>query len=318
MRRNTLITLGLSTAFGGMAIFLTRGWINPSVAVQPVQATSISLVQPAKKMKTISVLVADIPLQFGDTLTPQNVRMVDFPVGAVPEGSFSDFDALFSDPAKPTVVLNQMAMNEPILNFKLSGPAGRATLSAMLGDDMRAVSIRVNDVSGVSGFVQPGDTVDVYFVQELEKDPVRGKPKFRMGGEQETMSYQNMALVQNIKILGTGQRSETVDNQVKLVKTVTLEVNAEQAQKLILARRAGELSLSLRQAGAQTRTTPEILHSKDLSADAGVKKPRRRTRPAQQPSGVSGVANVTVIRDGKMDQVSVFKDTQAEQKLAGG
>lgn len=324
MRRNTLITLGLSTAFGGMAILLTRGWINNAVTAHPEQARAITLVQPPKKMETVPVLVADMPLNFGDRLTPQNIRLVEFPVGAVPEGSFADFDALFTDPSKPTVVLNQMAANEPILSFKLSGPAGRATLSSLLGEDMRAVSIRVNDVTGVAGFVQPGDTVDVYFTQQMEdKGAPTSKREFLMRGEQTTKNYQNMTLVQNIKILGTGRRSETVNNQVKLVKTVTLEVSAEQAQKLTLAMRVGDLSLSLRQAGSQVETASEILRSKDLGADAATKpvakkstqRRRVRTTRTAQPSGV---ASVIVVRDGKMNQVSVFKDAGTKAKLAGG
>lgn len=325
MRRNTLITLGLSTAFGALAIVLARGWINTAVSTQYEQTRPAAAAQAVTNIKTVPVLVADMSLQFGDRLTPQNVRIAEFPADAVPEGSFSDIDSLFSNPDVPTVVLGQMAANEPILGFKLSGPGGRATLSALLGENMRAVSLRVNDVSGVAGFVQPGDTVDVLFVQEME-DTKGASPQreFMRNSERSKTNYQNMTLVQNIKVLGSGQRSETVNNQVVVVKTVTVEVTPRQAQKLALAMRVGELSLSLRQAGSQALNALEVMKGKDLRADRaapkhGAKmKTKRAYTPKPRSKNTSGVASIIVVRDGKVKQVKVFKDTDTTAKLAGG
>lgn len=327
MRRNTLITLGVSTVFGGLAIVLARGWINDAVTTQYEQSRPAKITAlPIRKMKTYPVLVADIPLNFGDKLTPQNVRVVEFPKNAIPEGSFSAIDELFSNPEIPTVALTQIAANEPVLGFKLSGPGGRATLSSILSDNMRAISIRVNAVSGVAGFVQPGDTVDVFFIQELEQ--VKGRPSRRdvlRKTETSKTNYKSTILVQNIKILGSDQRSETINNRVQVVKTVTLEVTPAQAQKLSLAMRVGELSLSLRRAGSDDKTAARTMNSETLSADAPTtalkkkSKPRRKTKPrAKKTKPQTGVASVIVVRGQEVAQVRVFKDIETKTAMVGG
>lgn len=326
MRRNTLITLGVSTVFGGLAIVLARGWINTAVSSQYEQARSTTIALPVKKMKTYPVLVADVPLNFGDKLTPQNVRLVEFPKNAIPEGSFAGLDELFSNPEMPTVALTQIAANEPVLGFKLSGPGGRASLSSVLSDNMRAISIRVNEVSGVAGFVQPGDAVDVFFIQEME--PAKGRPSRRdVLNKKETSktSYKSTTLVQNIKVLGSDQRSETINNRVQVVKTVTLEVTPAQAQKLSLALRVGELSLSLRQVGSKDKTIAKTMNSETIRADtltATLKKkpkPRRKSKPAlKKKKPTSGVASVIVVRGQEVAQVRVFKDLETKTAMVGG
>ena len=325
VRLNTLVTLGISGTFGILAIFLARGWINGAVNDQYAQSRPAVKIRPVKKIKTVPVLVADTGLQFGDRLTPQNVRVADYLVSAVPEGSFTNFDELFVDPDNQPLVLTQIAANEPLLAFKLSGAGGRAILSTKITENMRAVSIRVNDVSGVAGFVQPSDKVDIFLTEEIDVYiPRKMSPTSRKTLEQaKSNNFKTSLLLQNVKVLGANQTYHTIEGKAKVVKTITLEVSLQQAQKLALAKRVGELSLTLRHAGSTEAVTATTLNVSDLTRSKPKKSNRwARTKaittPATAKPAVSGAASVTVIRGGEYDQVRVFKDETPEAQMAGG
>ncbi|RVA70497.1 Flp pilus assembly protein CpaB, partial [Mesorhizobium sp. M7A.F.Ca.US.006.04.2.1] len=107
-----------------------------------------------------TVVVAAMPLKFGDTLSADKLREVAWPAGSIPTGAFKTTkEALAGEGIRQA--LQTISANEPVLASKITGPGQRATLSAVLGEGMKAVSIRVNDVLGVAGFVFPGDRVDV-------------------------------------------------------------------------------------------------------------------------------------------------------------
>ena len=315
VRTNTVITLGASAAFGILAIVIARGWVNDAVSNQYQQsrAQTSSIVLP--KANTVPVLVADMDLNFGDQLTQQSVRLVDMPEGALPLGSYTEFDQLFSNPNLPTVALTRMVANEPVLDFKISGPGGRGSLSAIIGEDMRAVAIRVNDVAGVGGFIVPGDYVDVMMTRDT--DPT--KP----GGLKVT----NL-LVQKLKVLGTDQNNNQQDAEPQVVQTVTLEVKNEEAQKLILGMSVGKLSLTLRRVGETDEDVALSVSVEDLQSLSKKRAPvRRRTMRGSgtgkalsvlKPTTTGSSAKVTVIRDGKRDQVKVKKEPETQPKMAGG
>ncbi len=131
-------------------------------------------------------------------------------------------------------VLSSIEENEPVLKWKISGPGQRASLSALISDNgMKAVTIRVDEIKGVAGFVLPGDRVDIYLTRTDE-----GKQQF------------TDLLLQNIKVLAVGRSADDREEKAKVVKAVTFEVNPVAAQKLVLASSAGRLSLVLRRAGA--------------------------------------------------------------------
>lgn len=314
MRTNTIITLGASAAFGILAIVIARGWVNDAVSSQYQQSRADTASISLPKTKTVPVLVADMDLNFGDQLTQQSVRLVDMPEDALPLGSYTEFDQLFTNPELPTVALTRMVANEPVLDFKISGPGGRGSLSAIIGEDMRAVAIRVNDVAGVGGFIVPGDYVDVMMTRDL--DPT--KP----GGEKVTG-----LLVQKLKVLGIDQNNDQLAADPQVVQTVTLEVQNEAAQKLILGMTVGKLSLTLRRAGEMDDEPALTVSVADLNT-LSKKRPTTRRRSARA-SGASGPvriqqtpggssASVTVIRDGERNQVKVKKEPETQPKMAGG
>src|SRR5207237_4743953 len=118
----------------------------------------------AQEQRLARIVVASRPLEFGQPLTTENLRMANFPANSVPDGAFRSID----DATRGgRVALRAIVVNEPVLADKVSGTDGRAVLAANLEPGMRAVSIPVTAVTGVSGFVRPGDIVDVLLTRSV-------------------------------------------------------------------------------------------------------------------------------------------------------
>src|SRR5262249_52381889 len=126
-----------------------------------------SLEASKKPIATQTIVVASKSLRFGNELGTMSLRELPWPEDAVPTGAFSKISDLLSGPRR--VVLTPIDASEPLLATKTTGPGQRATPSAALTDGMRAVTIRVNDVEGVAGFVLPGDRVDVALTRQNDK-----------------------------------------------------------------------------------------------------------------------------------------------------
>jgi len=140
------------------------------------------------------------------------------------------------------VVLSAIEENEPVLGWKITGPGQRASLSALIGDDMKAVTIRVNDVLGVAGFVLPGERVDILLTR-TEAQEVGDKVAVQQN------SFTDV-LLRNVRVLAVDQLADDRTEKPTPAKAVTIEVGTEQAQKLVLAASVGQLALALRSAGS--------------------------------------------------------------------
>ena len=215
MRTNNLIILVVAIVLGGVAAILTRNW----------------LVSHAQSTQAGTIVVATAPLDFGTEITAKNVAEIPWAAGSLPDGAFATPEQLLKDGRR--MALASISRNEPILLGKVTGPNQPATLSSMLGPGKRAVTIRVDDVRGVAGFIQPGDRVDVVLI--------------RTEAESKSNDSYSDVILQSAKVLAidqvTGERSE----KATIAKAVTLEVSAEDAQKILLATNIGRLSLILRQ-----------------------------------------------------------------------
>ncbi len=317
MRRSTILSLGASVAFGVFAVIMARSWINDAIRdeysrhAQPATGFTTEF----KQAEFVPVVVATRNLSFGERLTTEDLRVVEFPMDAIPSGTYETMNQIFVDPSKPTVVLRRMAENEAVLDYKISGPGARGSLSSLIGEGMRAVSVRVSDVTGVSGFVMPGDYVDVIYTRDEES---------RRNGN----SLKSDVLIQNIKVLGIDQDLNDMTNVPSVVKTVTLEVSNLDAQKLHLAQDAGKISLTLRQAGDTIIEQTSSVHQQSILANQQrtiIRPVTRRVATAPQPKKAktaSRLAEVTIFRGDERDQVQVLKDpTDTEtgtSELAGG
>lgn len=222
MRRQTVIALAVAVVLGLVAVYLANAYIG----------RSDQLVQQAQQ-GTTKVAVAAVPLEYGIDITPDKVRFVDYPSSSIPAGAFSDFNQL-APAGKRRVVLRPMAINEPILATKLAGEGLGPSIAYLLPDGMRAAAVRLNDVSGVAGFVQPMDTVDVLITRQMPGP---------------NAAQVTDVLLQAAKVIAIDQNAQGADGKPVLARTATLEVSPIDAQKLALAQNVGSLSLVLRKPG---------------------------------------------------------------------
>ncbi|MGD9728096.1 MAG: Flp pilus assembly protein CpaB [Nitrospiraceae bacterium] len=164
------------------------------------------------------------------------MKTVQYPDGGVPVGAFKNSDEL-----KGRVILSNLKKNEPILESKLA-PISVKTggVAAVMDPSKRAMAVKVNEVVGLPGFVQPGDRVDVMATFE---DP-RDKGKDGQGRKAEITKV----VLENTLVLATDTQMERADGDEKptAVKVITLEVSLDEAEKLAMAENGGKLRLALR------------------------------------------------------------------------
>jgi pilus assembly protein CpaB len=175
---------------------------------------------------TVDVVVAAEPIPLGTRIESKNVKVVTWPRNIAPEGAFADPKAVIDSVARVSIDKNQPLSQSQLL----IGTGG--LLATMIPDGMRAMSVRVDDVTGVSGFITPNSRVDVL---------VAGNA----GGGENPEQHSKLGL-QNIKVLAIGKSIEQRDEKAVEVPTVTLLVSPDQAEKLTLAAKYEPVRLALR------------------------------------------------------------------------
>jgi pilus assembly protein CpaB len=231
--------IGFAVVFGLLAVFLAQSWLNSQAEMRMKNLES-----QKKPVATETIVVAAKPLRFGNELGAMSLREIAWAQGQVPAGAFSKISDLLSSGRR--VVLTAIEENEPILASKVTGSGQRATLSAVLQDGMKAVTVRVNDVEGVAGFVLPGDRVDVMLTRQQEKNATTD------------------VVLQNVRVLAVDQVADERADKPALAKAITLEVEVASAQKLALAATVGTLALALRKAGEATPSNTRRITLSDL------------------------------------------------------
>jgi pilus assembly protein CpaB len=225
---------------GGIVVFLLRNVIDQQIALNTPKATQV----PAENAIPLAkVVVATRDLYFGDKLVADFLEEKDWPAELVPEGSFDSAEKLIQQNRS---VIRPVTKNEPILAGKLTGEGGRATLSAVVTDEMRAITISINDILGVAGFVLPGDHVDIMLTRESNGQLI------------------NDIFMQNMKVLAIDQLANDQADKPNPARSVTFEATPKQAQKLTLAAQIGTLSLALRQVVDTAEAPAETLTVADL------------------------------------------------------
>jgi pilus assembly protein CpaB len=255
--------IGFAVVFGLLAVFIAQVWLNNEADQRLKSLEAQRKAEPPAR----TIVVATKPLRFGDELNASSMREVAWPNDALPVGAFAKVADILTG---KRIALAAIDANEPILKAKITGPGQRATLSAVLDEHMKAVTVRVNDVDGVAGFVLPGDHVDV-LVTRTDKD--------------NTLTD---VVAQNLRVLAIDQLADDRSEKPYVVKAVTLEVDIGQGQKIALAARAGTLSLLLRKAGELTDDASHRVSLSDLGQTAsardtrfinvGVNRPSRQER----------------------------------------
>lgn len=291
MKKRSFWMLGLAALFAVAAVFLAQDWLNERTAASVAE----------QKVQMANVVVASTPLEYGGVIRKEHLRVMQWPKESVPDSVFGSVDELVKEGTE-RVVLRRIEANEPIFKSKVSGFGERASLSTLIESDMRAATIRVNDVNGVAGFVLPGDRVDILITRSKED----GKKTSR-GANLITD-----VLLQNVKVLAIDQVTDEVRDKPTVAKAVTLEVTAHQTQKLVLAQSVGSLSLALRNVGDANAAASKTVSISDLRATEGndlwAGGKQRTKKPVSQPVAVVApvkpvVATATPVEVAKVGMV---------------
>lgn len=226
----------------------------------------LSSAQAHTKMNNI--VVAKVDIQPGTKVIAEQLTTVQYAPEAMPNGTFESPDKLIG---RVTVV--QINAREPITDFKLAPEGSAGGLSAVLPEGYRAMTVKVDDVVGVSGFLLPGALVDVVVVINPAE----------MNGQQNPISK---IVLQNIKVLANGQNIDRPksDREAESVKAVTLQVTPEQAEKLALASTEGKLQLVMRNTVDQgDEVTPGVDKRSLLGGDRAIPAPEPGALKSEQP-----------------------------------
>ena len=219
MRIGSILTTfaGLALA-GGAAFFANEQILSSESSANATAAPDYT-----------EIAVATQAIQFGQEIEPHLIRMQRWPNEALPQGAFLDSAALLpQENGETRRAKSAIVQGEVVLVSKLSGYGEKVTITQKLGENTRAMAIKVDAATAVGGFVTPGDFVDIVLTQGAN-DGLRA-----------------VTILQNVRVIGVDQQSEEQTDAAVIARTITVEVTPIEGQKLALAQKAGTLSLTLR------------------------------------------------------------------------
>jgi pilus assembly protein CpaB len=218
-----------------------------------------------KPSKTEPVVVAAVPLALGNRVLASQLRVIDWPAGSTPAGSFKR-----PEDCAGRALITAVVPNEAILEPKLAPREAGAGLPAVIPEGMRAVSVRVDDVVGVAGFTMPGTMVDVL---------VTGDAQNAGGNNAITRN-----ILEDVRVLAAGQQvQQDKDGKPQTVSVVTLLVDPEQANKLTMAATEGKIQLALRNTIDSKEAKPAAVFRASLFGGAPPAVPGRKRAVAAPP-----------------------------------
>ena len=237
-----VLILGLGLA--GFAVYMAQSYIESYQAQLEQERNS-----RGPQIDLVDVYVATERLEYGQRLLKKHVEKVAFPEASLPEGVFKAEDDLFpKGEAQPRTVLRAMEPKEALLSVKLTGPGEEAGITSQLERGMRAFAIKVDVSSGVSGFLRPGDRVDVYWTGQIDIDSNN-----RRGGRKEVTKL----IETGVRLIAVDQVANGDTTEAIIARTVTVSVRPHQVAALAQAQSTGRLSLSL--VGAEDDSVAEAI-----------------------------------------------------------
>jgi pilus assembly protein CpaB len=232
-----------------------------------------------------SVVVAGLVLPVGKKLDASDLKTGEWPENIVPAGCFSDMSELME-----RVVRVEMQPGEAVLETKLAPKGSEGGFSSIIPPGMRALTVSVNNSSGVSGFILPDARVDVLVTVSA---PARK--------EESTTKI----ILEDIKVLAVDQTFERKEDDPVLVQTVTLLVTPDDAEKLVLASTEGKLQLSLRNNSDRSSRTTAGVQLRELISKSGTTAGMAVTPRRNSPQGTAARPQVVeVIRSAKREEVT--------------
>ena len=275
------LVLLVGLALAGAAVYMARGFISNTQAQLNHEREF-----RAKTGPLVQVFVVNKPMNYGDVLTKEDVQLIYWQESAMPETVFQDAALLFPDEGKePRYILRQMEQFEPLLAVKVTEPGQPAGLTGQLAKGMRAFAVKVDVSSGVSGFVQPGDHVDIYWTGSVTG----------VDGELTRL------IESGVKIIAVDQTADNGNSGATVARTVTVAASPEEVARLAQAAATGRMALSLVWVGDESVDNGTI--EVDSNALLGI-LPEQQVVAAEVP-----VEKICTVRNRKGNEVT---ETQIE------
>ena len=261
MQLRSLLTCLVGVVVSGSAVTYTHAFMKSPAARQP--------------LRDVVVMVENIP--FGEVIELDMLAVQSWPAQAVPNGSFSSLDEIIGErDGQQRRAKYALAKGDILFASKISDFGEQVSITQQIDPSKRAVTIRVNDVTGVAGFIAPSDRIDLTLTRNVDQN------------------LMTSTILQDVEVLGIDQSANTRSQPGK-IRTVTVQVDPVDAQKLALAQQAGTLSISLRHIDAADRPALESISVKDLTDQV---EPSRKKKRSALPS-------VVVNRGGERSTVEV-------------
>lgn len=219
-----VFVIGLGLA--GFAAKLIHGHLSQQEAALQAERAAAS-----ERAEVVDIYAVRHAMPYGAKITPDDIGLIQYPVNFLPEGTFSSLEEIFPEGEDvPRMVLRPLEPLEPLLAVKLTEPGSTAGLVTRLDRGMRAFTIQTDVSAGVSGFLRPGDKVDVYWTGNLP------------GGQTGNVTR----LIESaVEIMAIDQTDNASFSGAQIARTVTVKVTAQQVAALAQAQATGQLSLAL-------------------------------------------------------------------------
>lgn len=243
MRGRTLILFLIAIVLAGGTAVLVRSWMTQRTAI--AEAAPAPVVAAPQR----SVLVARAAVARGQILKPADLAWQVWPEGGIDRAYILSGTKTAEDFAG-WVARAPFVPGEPMIEAKIVAPGDRGFLAAVLGAGMRAVSVPVTATSGISGFVFPGDRVDILITHPLPAEGESGN-----GGELQHKAAETV--LRDVRVIAIDQKLDSKDGEAVIAHTATLEVTPKESEIIAVATEMGKLSLSLRPlAGSAVQMSP--------------------------------------------------------------
>jgi pilus assembly protein CpaB len=313
MRARTVILLIVALVLAGGTTMVARVWLASQRAVKQ-EASPIAVPTPSK-----SVLIARSTVQRGQILRPDDLAWEPWPEGGI-DKNYILLGSRTPETYAGWVARQPIAAGEPLIESKIVAPGNRGFLAAVLHPGMRAVSVPVTVISGIAGFVFPGDQVDLIVTYSIQDRPVPGQAPGTTGPLLEHKISETV--LRNVRVIAIDQKLESKPGEATVAKTATFEVTPKESEIIALANEMGKLSLSLR---SLVPSPDELKHQvSDSSVDSSTEAPNSPLSetytvdsdispllhgPSNSPKQGGGLdgGNVTILRGGQSTVTSVVQ-----------
>lgn len=252
-KRRGLILILMSLMMAAGAAWVANVWVNGQLVTQASAEPNVT-----------RVVAAALAIPFASKVESRHLKFIEVPAEVMPAGAFTTFEEVQGQVSTTAISRGEILVRERFATHERG-----STLAALIDKNMRAITVRVDDVIGVAGFLLPGNTVDVVAAKKVNQHAVT-----------ET-------ILRNITVLAVDQTAAANENEPVIVRAVTLQMTPAQAELVVKARTEGTIQLTLRNPEAEEIVEPE---------PEPKQAPVRVVRAAPAPRPVVQDPTITVIR----------------------